>query len=397
MALYDEKLLKELFVKHYEVTPNYRVAIQHEYFELTGKKIPMPTLRDRVSNYRFSLTKTFNERTDDIIDQPKKLYTSQDLLEAMGVDPQGDLDFDRATVNRWWLDKGDILERIRNGQLKIQLKKKEFVYTKEIALEVAKEVMASYEPIHIECKARQPYGMLLIPLKDMHFGLNTYEDYKGHQAEIYRQIKMGDWERIVFIVGSDLFQTNDSKGRTYNDTDVARWKISLVQERKDAMAFYRPLIDIALEHSLQVTLMWESGNHDRDRSLDFVLGLADLYPDCEVITDEDKHYQEIIFHDTWIGTTHGDLKNKPNQVGETFYRYFGENITKAHYSEILVGHLHHLFSAEYINTHIQGLSTASKDSDFDYRIGKGNGYKAFVLRIYSRKGFKGSSMITGGE
>ncbi len=405
---YDFDLFKEIYFKQVdnnELTTDGRAAqgtkknTIDEYFKTTGLKMTDVTYSRYVTRARAErYPQTFNERTDEIIDESTTLMNEEDILVAVGLDPN-EFQIKPSTINRWWLDRGDILERIRNGQLKVNFEKRKEEITTSTIEEILKNLINDRQDIDIKPRYTKTDSMYLIPLKDMHFGPNTYEDYINHQASIYRAIDSNDWDKVVFIIGSDLFQSNDTKGRTYNDTVVENTQYEITKRFKWARQFYVPLIMKALECSKEVVVMYEMGNHDRDISALFVQALAWEFEETEVqfIIEEHKPYQEIIYGNVWIGTHHGDIKSKPKTVAELFNKYFRTNIAEARYREILIGHLHHLWSEEHIGILVQGLSTASKDSPYDYIMGFAEGEKSFITRIYSKHGLEGMKVIHGRE
>lgn len=389
MALYDEKLLKELFVKHYEVTPNYRVAMQKEYFELTGKKIPIPTLRDKVSNYRFSLTKTFNERTDDIIDQPKKLYTSQELLEAMGVDPNGDLDFDRATVNRWWLDKGDILDRIRNGQIKIQLTKKKFELTEAVMNNILEK--ANITPLWIDESVDNPSGLLELTLTDMHFGKNTYEDYKPHQDKLMRWIKSKEWQEVLMPIGNDLFHWDNIKGTTTAGTQVG-FEPNIQEAWEDAIRFYFPIIEEAIRQSVDVYMPYIKGNHDATLGWAFAKMIEKKFPQATVDTSIDN-YKLHTWKKIAIGLSHGNEPKDFKKYSKIFNELFRMELAQASVREIHLGDKHHQMILDEFGIVTRGLSTASNTDQWHYNNGFIGASKCFQLFVYTEQSIEAMVFI----
>ena len=97
-----------------------RKKIIEEYESITGEVLTVSKLKNRIRRMNLDalyLSKSFNERTDEIIDGPTQLYSPDDLMIAMGADPEL-FEMDSTVINRWWLDKGSVLDRIRNGQLK---------------------------------------------------------------------------------------------------------------------------------------------------------------------------------------------------------------------------------------------------------------------------------------
>lgn len=402
---YNLALLEKLWQKYaYKQGERYlsnRQQIIEDYYKETGIKIPVGSFNhytrqmDLKHLYETRAT-TFNERTDAFIDEKHKPFTEHELLLALGFSPEEfELRHDKkvGTVNHWWLDRGSLEERIRNGQLKIDVWRKKYNINAKVIKELIESIDIVKPIIDIDKDTEvKDNGMLLCAYKDLHFPVNTAKDYAIHQKKTIKEIDRG-WEEINFIIGSDMFQANDSKGRTINDT-VVHHDVKIQEYFKEALTFYKPLLDKAIEKADTVNILYEEGNHDKDLSIAFVVSLKWVYGDKINFTiDEHNPYQFIRYKNSFIGTHHGDKKIRPKAVGETFYRYYAEEIGKAKYAEVLIGHIHHLWSEEYINLLIQGLSTAAKDTQYEYNIGKAKGKKALILREYDDHGLVGTKLI----
>lgn len=401
---YNLSLLEKLWQKYsYKQGERYlsnRKQILDDYYNETGTRIPTGTFNhytnrmDLKTLYETRPT-TFNERTDSFIDEPTEPLTEKELILKLGFDPnEFELRHDKkvGTVNHWWLDRGSLEERIRNGQIKIDLWRKQYNLTENDIIKLIEDIGLERPLIDLPKDESQKDGMLLVPYKDMHFPINTFEDYKDHQLKTLKEINQG-WEEINFIIGSDLFQSNNSKGQTYNETQVD-FNVSVDEYFQEARKFYIPLLNQAIIKADRVRVLFEEGNHDKDLALTFVIALKWVYEDqIEFIIDEHNPYQFIEYKGSFIGTHHGNKKITAKAVGEVFYRYYAEEIGKAQYAEVLIGHIHHSWSGEFIKLFIQGLSTSAKDTPFEYMIGKAKGHKAFVLRMYDDYGLSGTKLI----
>lgn len=408
---HDRDLIKQLYQKHmYQDARGLnsrKTKVLKEYEELTGRAMSASTYERCVRTY--DKERMFEERDPNvvIVNEPthvseryieiptSELLDPEDIIRLHGMNPETmELVTNGSTRSKIGSNNED--GYLINTYSKANFKPKQFRLTKDISTEMLEKVFKDTERIKIEPLYSKGKGMMLIPLKDMHFGLSTYEEYKPHQSEIYKYIISKEWEEINFIIGSDLFQTNDSYGRTVLGTQVD-FKVSLYTNMNDARKFYVPLIEASLEQAQRVNIYYEGGNHDKDTSLLFVTALEWLYPNVNFIIKENKPYQGITFHNVFIGTHHGDIKSNPKLVAETFIKYFGLEIAKAKYKEVLIGHKHHLWSEQHMNMLIQGLSTATKDSEYDYTMGFGKGHKAFVIRVYSENSLKMPILINGEE
>lgn len=380
-TMYDDALLKKLFDKHYGSSHRYRLAMQEEYFELTGVSIPIPTLRDKIVRWRLEAERNFNEVTDKIIDEPSKLYTSEDLLEAMNIDPDGDLEFDRATVNRWWLDKGNILERIRNGQIKIHLTKKKFELNEKVMNELLEK--ANIKPFVVEDTIKDPMGLLEMTLTDMHFGNNDFEHYKEHQTKIVRWIKSQEWEEVLIPVGNDLFHWDNINGTTLSGTQVG-FEPDINKAWEDATKFYFPIIEAAIENAIDVFIPYVRGNHDATLGWAFVKMLEKKYRQVSFDLSLDN-YKLHTWEKVAIGLSHGDDPRDIKKYAPIFNELYRKEFAHAETREIHLGHKHHQIVVDEFGIITRGLSTAAETDLWHRNKGFVGASKAFQLFIYSKE------------
>ena len=84
---YNIDIIETLYLKYQEEgVVNYRRLLTEEYEKETGNAIPISTLEKYIARIKCK-PKTFNQRTDEIIDKPHKLYNEEDLLIAGGLNP----------------------------------------------------------------------------------------------------------------------------------------------------------------------------------------------------------------------------------------------------------------------------------------------------------------------
>ena len=410
MALYNSELIEKLYIKHiYRDTQSIksdRKKIVEDYLTITGVKLNAQTLKNYIRD--IDKEKAYSQRSLNTQHVDEAAHVSERYIEIPTSESLSDEDIIQMhglDIDKWDIDRlGSTRSKIGtngnddgyliNTYQKVQFKPKQFRLTLDKIEKLVASMFSPKDKIIIEPKLNNPNGLLLIPLKDMHIGLNTYEDYKPHQAQLYRYIQSQEYEEIIFIIGSDLFHTNDSNGRTANDTQVD-FNVEIEERMEWAKQFYQPLLEAAQEKALKVKVIFEPGNHDRDTSLMFAVAMKWLYPNIEFEIEEKKIYKGITFHDVFIGTHHGDMKKKPESVAEVFNNYFKLEIAQAKYREVLIGHLHHTWSKEHLDIHVQGLATASKSNDYEYRLGFEGGNRSFQVRLYSHKALRAMLIIDG--
>lgn len=397
---YDLMLFEKLWQKHsYKEGNNYacdRQAVLSDYKEQTGVAMPDGTVNhylkriDREKLYNEKHLKTFNERTDEIIENATDLLNESDLLKAMGLDPN-EFETTTNTANRWWLDKGNVLERIRNGQIKINFRKKKFELNQDSIEDILFNL--DLEPITVYKPERKGDGLLYHAINDTHFGNATYDDYKGHQSEIVTWNESKQWDTIIIKQGGDFFHTNNSEGTTVAGTKVGH-DVDLLKMTQYGLDFMKPIIQTALENSANVKYVYIEGNHDKDIARMFAIFIRELYPQMDFdITD--NTFKSYKYQDVFLGFLHGDKPRNANKVANVFFQMFREDIANAKTVEIHTEHLHHEKVKEDMGFVIRTNTTANPDDKWHSENGFIGTRKIFQSFIYNDKSLKAVINIDG--
>lgn len=397
---HDYELVKRLYLEQMSDGLLDRELLKNDYYTVKGVRIPDGTL----SNYITKIRQEERENLTELVEEKthyseryieigtSELLDPDDIVRLHGRNPET---FELATDGSTRSKIGSNNEQgyLINTYSKATFRPRQWRLTKENLRKIFEDI--GWEQKRAEPITLKSDGLLYGPFKDTHFPFNTAKDYELAQGQFAGLLLSQYWDWVVMGVGSDMFHYNDSKGRTANDTFVAEnMEVSIKKALNEAIKFYKPLIDLAQDRAKKVTVIWEHGNHDRDLSIAFAVALEWQYPDVEFIIEENEHYQILEYGGCLIGTTHGDQKKSAKAIGETFYRYFAEQIGRAKYAEVNVGHLHHRYSEEYISLHICGLSTASKPTQFENRIGKANSKdRTFIAKMYSKDGYIGERVL----
>lgn len=372
---YDIGLLEKLWSKHSYKTKqgirSNRARVLNEYKEITGTNIPMGTLDgyvllfDKEKLFADNHTLNFNERTDNIIDEKHELLTPNDLMESMGLDPEFFELSPNNTINRWWSDiPSETLQRIRNGQIKLGFRAKE----QEFSLQNIKELFDSmdFKPYPLTYTSdRGGKGLLEIGLSDLHF--DGDRSYDKQRDKLRAWVNSKEWEEILILVGGDLFNTNDSDGKTVAGTKVDN-DMDITKMLKDAMDFYQPLLLDAMNSADRVKCVYIEGNHDKDLCLSFAFTLSLLFPDIEFDL-EAKPFKCHTYYDVFIGLLHGDKPRNKAGLSKLFFQLFKEEIAKATVVEIHGQHLHHEKSKDDMGFMIRTLSSAVPTDKWSYDNG----------------------------
>lgn len=235
-----------------------------------------------------------------------------------------------------------------------------------ITLEEMKQFFEDIEPRRIELSCEDlPKDYLLIPLADMHFGLNTDKDYEELRREIADKI-INQYEEILFTLHGDYFHVDNFLNTTEKGT-----RIDTVDFREGIQAGYRfllPLLELALENSPNVKVVYLKGNHAPSIDYMFINGLERLYPQIEFDTSLDE------FKHAWLGNHsifmhHGDKVENANKLVEIMVSHFGKEWGESKSRYLITGHFHHEKSLSFAGLTWYQLQSPSKHSSYDKTYG----------------------------
>lgn len=376
---YNQNLIDMLYQKYKKQgTMYYRQDMADEYEKMTGEKISIGSLE----RYIRSAKKTFNERTDEIIDVPTGLYDEKTVIEAMGFD-SNKFSIERITANRWWTDgikdNEDVIKRIKSGQIKVHLKQKKFEFTEESMNELLEK--ANIKPVWVDESVDKPSGLLELTLTDMHMGKNTYADYKPQQDKIMRWIRSKEWEEILIPIGNDLFHWDNVNGTTTAGTQVG-FEPNLELAWEDAIKFYFPIIEEAIRKSVDVYIPYIKGNHDATLGWAFSKMMEKTFPQANVDTTI-NNYKLHTWKQIAIGLSHGNEPKDFNKYSKIFNDLYRIELAKAEVREIHLGDKHHQMITDEFGIVTRGLSTASKLDNWHYNNGFIGSSKCFQAFIYT--------------
>ncbi len=148
----------------------------------------------------------------------KQLFTPEELIELHGFNSK-EFQLKSVTSNEWTTPTNG--ETYYNYQSKIIVAP---IIKKEIGIGEIKEFFLDITPKKIELSCDElPKDYLLIPLADMHFGLNSDKDYEVLRREIADKI-LNQYEEILFTMHGDYFHVDNflnttEKGTRIDDVD----------------------------------------------------------------------------------------------------------------------------------------------------------------------------------
>ena len=245
--------------------------------------------------------------------------------------------------------------------------------------DLIKQVTEKTKPLYLIKKNKEKGKRLLeIPLMDMHFGVNTLDDYKKTLIRICDNLEKRVWEKVVITFGSDLMHVDNLKNTTANQTRIQ--DVDVLQMIDDAKTFYEHLVTKAIEQSKEVEVIYIKGNHDETTSGLLVHWLDARFPQVKVDTEIEevkvRHWEEI-----FLALTHGDKGGKrAKNVLATKYPMEWAN---SKIREFHKGHRHHEEVKDEFGITERTLSTGAKTDQFHKDNSYEGAHQRFQLFEYS--------------
>lgn len=200
--------------------------------------------------------------------------------------------------------------------------------------DVANLFKADIKPYTIKQVARDTHN-LVVPLPDLHFGITTMLDVKGHLDRLLELINKG-YKTIVIEQLGDLFHSSQMwSSQTLKGTLLD--EVNMVQAVEDAKQFFDVLVTAALQNSTTLHIKQMAGNHSGNMEYMFMEYLKAKYPQV-VIKNNIQFRDAYLLDNVGIMLAHGDLA--PKNLPMLFANEFGGVWSLSHSREIHKGHFH---------------------------------------------------------
>src|ERR1044072_2874093 len=194
-------------------------------------------------------------------------------------------------------------------------------------------------------------SLLLINLNDLHLDKKDIENstieknienyFKVLEYLIGKAYVQTRVDKICFVVGNDLFNTDNIHNTTTNGTPQScntTW-CDAYEKVFDAMVQSIGMLSRFSENGVHVILV--QGNHDRTKSYYLAHALETFFKNDTSITFDrtDKLNKSIVYGNTFIGFNHGNNINDklPLAFAKEFARSWGE----CKYHDIIISDKHH--------------------------------------------------------
>jgi hypothetical protein len=252
-------------------------------------------------------------------------------------------------------------------------------------------------PINREFAIDDESHLLVIDAADIHVGklsssYETGEDYDDDEA--VRRAEEGVFsvvesamtykiDHIVFVVGNDILHVDNARNTTTAGTpqDVSSmWYDSF----NTAFSMYIRLLSFLSELS-PVTVVYNPSNHDYTSGFFLCQALKAWFNKYDNISwdDDMKHRKYFRYHNSLIGTTHGDgakVEDLPLLMAVE-----SKDFTECSHRYFYTHHKHHKVAKDYIGVTIESVRSPSSADSWHHRNGYQHAPKSVEGFIHSKK------------
>lgn len=284
--------------------------------------------------------------------------TDEQLLKAHGLDPHRFV-VERYTSNIWGKPSKDKT----SYQTKITVKPSDFDI-EQLLYEINDDVKPL--PPRPSQTLKPNKKTLLIPLYDVHWGINRYTDMSFYLDQMRNELNY-HYENVIVVIGGDWFHSDKvTKSVTARGTELD--PVDMPTAVHEASRWFDELMDAVTKTSKHVMIVGIPGNHDKDTQYMWLWG-------------EKQRYQNVVdAFEMTLSTTasmrvnnvgllfaHGDLAKK--RLPMIFANEHKQNWSKTVSHYIFTGHFHkELTEDDFGVVHFQ-VATPKPNDEYEKRNG----------------------------
>jgi len=178
--------------------------------------------------------------------------------------------------------------------------------------------------------------MLVIPLFDLHFGINNFKNMKPYLDEILTIIQTHPFEKIVIEVGGDTLHSDFLKTtKTVKGTQLDH--VDMINAWQDAAHFIKDVVEASIENSKVTELRAIGGNHDFSMQWSFIEMIKARYPQLAVF-NPGTYRQAFTYGKVGILIAHGDTAKA--RLSQLFASEHPTEWASSVWREVHTGHYH---------------------------------------------------------
>lgn len=258
-------------------------------------------------------------------------------------------------------------------------------------LELSGIINSSINQIRLERTSGTSKRMLVIPLYDLHFGINSYDKMMPYLDEIITIINNHPFEKIVIEVGGDLLHsdflatTKTVKGTQLDHVDSKKaWF--------EATEFVKNVVESSIKNSENTELRAIGGNHDFDIQWCFIEMIKARYPQLTVF-NPGTYRQAFTYGKVGIMLAHGDCAKA--KLSQLFANEYQEAWSSSNWREVHTGHFHTEVVKDDGGSIQRQFGTPKPSDGYEIKNGYTMGQKTLKVLEYDTNGLLAEYTIKG--
>lgn len=233
--------------------------------------------------------------------------------------------------------------------------------------------------------------MLVVPLYDLHFGINSYDNMKPYLDEILTIINSHPFEKIVIEVGGDILHSDFlKKTQTVKGTQLDH--ADMIKAWQDAAHFIKDIVEPSIENSETAELRAIGGNHDFSMQWAFIEMIRVRYPQLSVF-NPGSYRQVFTYGKVGILIAHGDVAKA--RLSQLFASEHPVEWANSVWREIHTGHFHTEVTKDVGGTIQMQFGTPKPSDGYEEKNGFTMGQKTLKILEYDVNGLRSEYTIKG--
>ena len=233
--------------------------------------------------------------------------------------------------------------------------------------------------------------MLVVPLYDLHFGINNYDNMQPYLEKIQSIIYSHMPQKIVIELGGDLLHSDYLKTtKTVNGTQLDH--VDSRQAWEDAANFLKNIIEPAIKNSVVTELRAIGGNHDFDMQWSFVEMIRARYPQL-LVFNPGSYRQVFTYGRVSIMMAHGDTAKA--KLSQLFANEYPVEWSNSEWRETHWGHFHTETVKDEGGTIQRQFGTPKPSDGYEVKNGYTMGQKTLKVLEYDENGLLAEYTLRG--
>ena len=233
--------------------------------------------------------------------------------------------------------------------------------------------------------------MLVVPLFDLHFGINSYEKMKLYLDEILTIINSHPFEKIVIEVGGDTLHSDFlKKTQTVKGTQLDH--VDMISAWQDAAHFIKDIIEESIKNSKNAELRAIGGNHDFSMQWAFIEMVRARYPQLAVF-NPGSYRQVFSYGNVAIMMAHGDTAKA--KLSQLFANEYPVEWSNSVWREVHWGHFHTEIVKDDGGAIQRQFGTPKPSDGYEVKNGYTMGQKTLKVLEYDENGLSAEYTLKG--